>query len=436
MIDLAELEGSLIEHLPRQRWFGLRRSDIAAATVEVYEVMQEQWPALISLEVQVRSQDGSTHRYHVPIGLRPLGEKAVFLEGKAHSVLGEFRSDRGGVFAYDAVVDPALARRLASEVVPALGSFEIVRPMGVQQSNSSLVYDERVVLKLFRQITEPSLDLEMTSALWKAGFRQIAQSIGVWAREGRDLAMAQRYLSGGVEAWALARTSLRDLFGSGNEPETAGGDFAGDCRRIGDTTAKMHQTLANAFGFGPADPRDWVTLMNASLERVSDPRIDVDAARTVFDSLAGLADVGASMRIHGDYHLGQLVETDDGWFVLDFEGEPARLAEERRAPSSPLRDVAGMLRSIEYAARVVESEQENSHGSQADSWIRRNREAFLDGYSDANGGLDLLPSDRGSFERILRAFELDKAIYEVGYEQAHRPDWVEIPLRAVESMLA
>ncbi|HLF69498.1 MAG TPA: phosphotransferase, partial [Actinomycetota bacterium] len=321
-------------------------------------------------------------------------------------------------------------------VVPDLGAFEIVRPMGVQQSNSSLVYDERVVLKLLRQITDPSRDLEMTKALWSAGFRQVAEPIGVWARQGRDLAMAQRYLGGGVEAWALARTSLRDLFGSGNEPEIAGGDFAGDCRRIGETTAQMHRVLAQAFGSEPAEPRSWVDLMNSSLERVSDPRLDVDAARGLFDSLADLADAGSSMRIHGDYHLGQLVETDDGWFVLDFEGEPARPAAERRAPSSPLRDVAGMLRSLDYAARVVEAEHENPHGSQAESWIQRNREAFLDGYTQAVGGLDLLPSDDTSFKMILRAFELDKAIYEVGYERAHRPDWVEIPLRAVESMLA
>jgi maltokinase len=146
-----------------------------------------------------------------------------------------------------------------------------------------------------------------------------------------------------------------------------------------------------------------------------------DAPLGPFERLAHV-DAGAAIRTHGDYHLGQVLRHESRWYVLDFEGEPARPIAERVALSSPLRDVAGMLRSFAYAVAV---------GGHAPEWERSARDAFLGGYRATPGVDELLPADAGP---VMDAFELDKAIYEVGYERAHRPDWAEIPLTAVRRL--
>src|SRR5439155_12290607 len=149
--------------------------------------------------------------------------------------------------------------------------------------------------------------------------------------------------------------------------------------------------------------------------------------------LRWVEDPGPTIRVHGDYHLGQVMRTDNGWYVLDFEGEPARPLEERRRPSSPLKDVAGILRSLHYASETAvrnydQPDQAERLGMLAAAWEGRNRRAFLDGYCETAQPAGLLPGDDASVATVLGAFELDKAVYELAYEQSHRPDWVGIPL--------
>jgi maltokinase len=177
--------------------------------------------------------------------------------------------------------------------------------------------------------------------------------------------------------------------------------------------------------------------MRAQLDRV-----DLDAelkarARTVYDAMRGI-DAGPSFRIHGDFHLGQTLRSDAGWFVLDFEGEPARPIDERRRPSSPMRDVAGMVRSFHYAAQVALREIGGTDDPElaelAQTWEWHNAERFLAGYA-GYGDVDRVLPPAEARHIVRRAFELDKAVYEVGYELGHRPDWVEIPLSAVRRLL-
>jgi maltokinase len=199
-------------------------------------------------------------------------------------------------------------------------------------------------------------------------------------------------------------------------------------------TAEMHLALAEAFGHHPADTDEWAESIAAQAAALPPGDLDPAAATAVLDDLRSVQDPGVSIRVHGDYHLGQVMRTDAGWFVLDFEGEPARTLEERRRPTSPLRDVAGMLRSLHYASIAGLAEREEV--SVAMAWEERNRQAFLDGYLAAAGKGDVLPSDERSVDAVLRAFELEKAVYELAYERAYRPDWVGIPRTALRRLTA
>jgi maltokinase len=262
--------------------------------------------------------------------------------------------------------------------------------------------------------------------------------VGEWRDGSTHLAVVTEFLSGGVDGFQLALTSLRDLYDSKCAPEEAGGDFGPDAYRLGAITAELHVVSAVAFGAAPGDVDAWLRDMDAQLARTSHPSLDSDAVRAIEQSLRD-ADTGLAIRIHGDYHLGQVMRTDTGWYVLDFEGEPARPIEERRRPSSPLRDVAGMLRSFHYAAAVARREHGDEGAARlaatGAAWEARNRAAFLDGYCGFEGIDALLPVRHRDRLHLLSAFELDKAVYEVGYEASHRPDWVGIPLSAVQRIV-
>jgi maltokinase len=359
-----------------------------------------------------------------------------FLHGHDASILGTSNN----LLLFDAALDPELARVLLAVVAPGEDTKH-VRPMGAEQSNTSLVFDDRLVLKMFRRVHDgPNPDIEVTAALGGVGFDHVAAPIAVWERDQRHLAVAQPFLAGASDGWALALTSLRDLYASDcEEPAECGGDFGAEAARLGHITAAMHVALARAFGFDTPDVDAWKSVMTNQLDRIASDKPWKGDASALFDTFASLAGAGAAVRVHGDYHLGQVVRTDSGWYVLDFEGEPARPLTERRLPSSPLKDVAGMLRSFSYAAAVALREREGSDIERltpmADAWVAHNRRRFLAGYLATDGIAALLPGNDDDIETALRAWELDKAVYEVGYEMGHRPDWVEIPESAVQRIL-
>ncbi|MEO6120899.1 MAG: phosphotransferase [Acidimicrobiales bacterium] len=425
---------SLAELLPG--WMGRQRWYAGAAPSSVVVVHDEEIvPGMRWLMVDA---DGA--RYQLMVGLRRMDDAADFLQGRDHEVIGQV----DGMLAFDALADPDLARAILDRVLPG-EETSVVRPVGAEQSNTSLVFDDRLILKVFRRLHHgPNPDIEVTAALVAAGFEQVAQPLGVWRHEGTDLAACMPYLSGGAEGWALALTSLRDLYATAcDDPADCGGDFAAEARRLGEVTAGMHLALASAFGSQPGDPGRWAEEAWGQVHRL--PAGVVAGGTDVHGFLArlrtvGVATAGASVRLHGDYHLGQVMRTDAGWFVLDFEGEPARPLDQRRLASSPLKDVAGMLRSFDYAARFALRERDEAeregHGLRADAWEARNRVAFLRGYEGTDGIDALLPPAGPDRDTVRAVFELDKAVYEVLYEQAHRPDWVDIPTAAVRRLLS
>ena len=442
------LEDLLVGWLPQQRWYGGKGSVVTAVRVESETRLPGEGDVRLAL-LEVDSEDGGTERYQLLVGRRQ-GELEHRLE---HAVIGEV----DGAVAYDAVHDHdamgTMLGLLASggevgplvftndgQVDPTLHS----RVMGAEQSNTSVVFGDAVILKLFRRL-QPGAnpDIEVTAALAHAGSGHIASPLawfeGEVGGERTSLGLLQVFLKGASDGWAMATASVRDLFAEADlHADEVGGDFASESERLGVATAEVHALMARALPseqVGADDVRAAAAQLrerlDAALAVVPELAPYADALRAAYDEVATRTDPVAVQRVHGDYHLGQVLRTQEGWVLLDFEGEPARPLSERRALMSPLRDVAGMLRSFDYAARHLLAER---HGDaqlayRATEWAERNRQAFCDGYARAAG------SDPRDESVLLRAFELDKAVYEVVYEARNRPAWLPIPLGSIERLV-
>jgi maltokinase len=437
------LAGLVPAYLSRQRWYAGRR-DITIADLQIAEARELCSTGggrhrLHWLVVEVEGE-----RYQLLVGERPDGEPAGFLNGQDGAFLGALDHS----YFYDAVTDSELLLQLLSVVTAGVEYAAHVRPISAEQSNTSLVYDDRIIVKFFRRLLDaPNPDVEITTALAKAGFAHVAAPVARWRQSGVDFAFAQVFLSGGTDGWALAQTSLRDFYNSESEdPADAGGDFSGESRRLGRVTGELHRTMAEIWGIDADRLRssDWGVLIDdierrlvaavPMIKEMTGEELDL----SVIATLRAVADPGPATRVHGDYHLGQVMRTDSGWFILDFEGEPARPLHERLRPASALKDLTGMLRSFDFASRFALGELAGTESGlqlRATAWEQHNREAFMDGYLDTDGVEAVLP---GREERalVLAAYELDKALYELAYEQAYRPTWVSIPAGAIAGILA
>jgi maltokinase len=336
-----------------------------------------------------------------------------------------------------------LTRGLLTRITDGEMTPKSVRPMGAEQSNTSLVYDSRYVLKMFRRLHEGrNPDLEVTQKLTEVDFPNVASVVATWQRDNYDLAVCQPFLWDGTEGWKLALGSARDFIGSDAQepdPSSAGGDFGAEAGRLGAVTAEMHVALAEVFPNEPFDPERLASSLESSLGGVEAQRRPA-LERLIADIRSvSPGDAGMAIRVHGDYHLGQTLRSVSGWYIFDFEGEPARPLDERTKPASGLKDVTGMLRSFHYAAATALHEQMPSDRSNlqgvANAWEQRNRDAFREGYFSAPGVEKVLPSSADALDVLMRGFEVEKAIYELAYEKAYRPDWVSIPQSALERLL-
>jgi maltokinase len=427
-------------YLGRQRWHaGAGEPAADGVRVEASDLLASLDPG--SRRLWWALVESGAARYQLLIGERPSGEPAEFLNAHRDAVLGS--TDEA--YFYDATLDPEMSLSLLEIITEGKEPAVRVRPVTTEQSNTSLVYDDRVIMKLFRRLVEGrNPDVEVTIALDGAGFDHVAKPVASWVRGDADLAFVQQYLAGGAEGWALALTSLRDLYAAGpDDPAQAGGDFGAEARRLGQVTASMHLALADAFGVDREGFRavGWTRLqddLEARLRRVVGatwPGTPSDLLREI----RTVTDPGPGIRVHGDYHLGQVMRTDTGWFVLDFEGEPARAMEERVAFTSPFKDVTGMLRSFQYAAHFVLLEREDDQSEHlehlAQAWEAHNRSSFLDGYLSTDGIDVLLPEGGPTSSAVSLAFELEKALYELAYEEAYRPEWAPIPASAIRRLM-
>ncbi|HTA02781.1 MAG TPA: aminoglycoside phosphotransferase [Streptosporangiaceae bacterium] len=455
--DLGLLD-MLARWLPQQRWFPGRGMALSELAIVSDVLLQAGDPAMRHLIVQTPLGPGTMARFQVLVGYR----KALPSE-----LRGALIGHQEGVACYDALHDPELAdvllagmseQRLAGPLrfvrepaAPVLaGRVPDGRVLGAEQSNTSLVFGDQAILKVLRRLFPgANPDLEVADALARLGSPRVAAPYG-WIETDLDgepvlLGVLSRFLAGASDGWTLALDHLRRLYTRHGaygqeyltEPVAADGDlaraapFAGEARQLGLATAELHADLARAFGRRDMAAAELSALaadmhgkLSAAIAVVPDLAGHEERIRSAYDAVARLAGPVSVQRIHGDYHLGQVLLGPQGWVALDFEGEPAVPLAVRRAPAPALRDVAGMLRSFDYAARqqLVGHPDAGPLAPIAQAWAQQCQAAFRAGYA-AGGGIDPAGHDT-----LLRALTLEKAVYEVVYEHRHRPAWLSIPL--------
>jgi Uncharacterized protein, probably involved in trehalose biosynthesis len=435
-------EQTLIDYVTQQRWYGAKSRTVMHARVLDSVVLRTAEPQFALALVEIGYDTG------------------------VHDVYQLLYALRDGELELDGLNEPQLARELVSAMRSGLtlhGAEGIVefrpvegfaglgrelneaRPVGAEQSNTSVVFDDELILKAFRRLEAGiNPELEILRFLTEHGFARIAPVGGWYQYSGgpvsATLGILQEFVRGGVDGWKLALEEI------GSAPDA----FLGRLRRLGAVTGTMHTTLASDPddpAFCPETPSvEALGLLTATVdEEIERMFVDLpddderlapilgrgEEVREQLRLLTHAGSAGKAIRTHGDYHLGQTLWGQDDWVIIDFEGEPARSHAERRRKRSPLRDVAGMLRSFAYAAIAASAVR----GTEAPAgWEERAREQFLAGYFETIDP-SLLPSGHVAIDRLLAVFELEKAVYELRYELDNRPDWVGIPVAGIQRLI-
>ncbi len=431
-------EQAVIEYVTKQRWYGAKSRSVSHSRVLDSVELRTNEPQITLELVEMRYETGAHDIYQLlhgeteidglehPAAARELVHAmraGLTLQGAEGTV--EFRPVEG--FA-------GLGRELLD-----------ARPVGGEQSNTSLVFDDELILKVFRRL-EPGVnpELEVLRFLTEHGFANIAALGGWYGYSGGPLSatlgIVQEFVRDAEDGWELALEEIQSA------PER----FLARLRRLGEVTGEMHTSLGsdpNEPAFCPETPSvESLGLLTATVDEEiesvflelpeDDERLAPILGRgeEVREQLRLLTHAGATgkvIRTHGDYHLGQTLWSENDWVILDFEGEPARPLIERRRKRSALRDVAGMLRSFAYVA--IASDLLNDAPA-PDGWEDQARAQFLEGYLETIDPT-LLPSGSLGIERLLTVFELEKAVYELRYELDNRPDWVRIPVAGIQRLI-
>ena len=472
----SPLSEQLVEWLPQQRWFAGKGRPISSVSVAASVSLRDgslrdgdrgaDRASADLLLLAVEFVDGGPVEHYQLL----LGRRAVLPEELEHVAIGV----AGGLTGYDALWDAELAGELLADLaagarrewvsfLPEPGA-EIptglpARVLSAEQSNTSVVFGDELMLKMYRRVA-PGInpDVELHRALRGVGSKEVAElrraiegTVGTLdgpagsAGEPVVLGMLQDFAANSADGWSMALISVRDLFAEADlRADEVGGDFAGEATRLGRTVAVAHRELAEALDTGTTTGAELAAGMRSRLDAALPVVKELDELagrlRATFDEVAAISEPVPTQRVHGDLHLGQALRTTAGWLLIDFEGEPARPLAERRLPEVALRDVAGMLRSFDYAAyhqlgqwdpnALRSAGRESQLAWHADEWANRNRDAFCAGYADLAG------HDPREQAVLLHALELDKAVYETVYETRNRPGWLPVPVRSLRRILA
>ena len=491
-------EKLLPSYIATCRWFGGKaRAPQKFTVAEMLRVPGAAEAARLAL-VRIEYRDGASDWYQLALQVAGGEDAARIVSEFPQAVVAEV--DGGVLFdaLYDASFRDALVGLIATGAtargetgeVAGLAGTALPRLLGgrslplpsrvlkVEQSNSSVIYGDGLFLKIFRKLGEGvNPDAEILRFLTeRRGFAHAPPFGGELeyrapGSEPRLLALAIGVVPNEGDAWSFV---LRELAGFYSRVESAGCDdeavraaagaeFFSRAAQLGQRTGEMHVALAEDAtdsDFAPepftlADQRELADAITRSVTRVFallrervaalDPSLRADVERLVAAepelsaraaALTAREITATKTRHHGDYHLGQVLNTGSDFTIIDFEGEPSRSLAERRRKRSPLRDVAGMLRSFHYAASSALPRERAELRPAAEAWARLVGEAFLDGWRGAVAGASFVPRGPADTGRLLAGFLIEKAIYEVDYELNNRPDWLAIPVRGLLGLLS
>lgn len=442
----------LTDWMTRQRWYAGK-----GRVPQLVEVSREEWQsddaeARIQVLLVRDMANNPPSLYQVPVVLR-----RTIPRGTGRQFIGRDEHDD---YLFDGAYDPAYTTALLQRLGVHRDNQQ-ARVHGGEQSNTSIIFDQGseapLVAKIFRLVhASDNPDVVVQTALTNAGNRSVPRMLGSVSTNWVDphgsvthsdelctghLAFAQEFVTGVRDGWPLAL-----------EAAAAGESFAADAQRLGRVTAEVHTALADCMPSREASLGDIVGFVAGWYQRLAVATSDVPQLRELRPAIEAVyhaareAPWPALQRIHGDYHLGQVLRRPHGeWLLVDFEGEPLRPLAERTRVDSPLRDVAGMLRSFDYAVGSLRSDSRTAAGAidtaaldldalaleaERADWAREARAAFLDGYIEASN------VDLRAHRTLLDAFELDKAVYEAMYEARNRPNWLPIPLAAVAYLVS
>jgi trehalose synthase-fused probable maltokinase len=423
--------------LAAQRWFGGKSRRIRAVAVDD---SIELAPGTLHV-LRVTLDDGEVQRYAVPLSPGEAPADALDDPRVAHRLLALVR-DEGRLVGHAGAVSGHRTRAFPE----GLPDDAPVAKLGAEQSNTSLAVGGAVIVKHFRRLAAGvNPDLEITRFLTESADFPHTPALAGWLEyaggdaEPATLAVVLRLVADARDGWEWMLATLRD---ERRRPVTLAA-----LRALGGVTAGLHLALARAPSSAPtltpepvtdADLARWTAAVTSQIDAACAAAPGASLPTVAPAEIAGaLASLRGRVkcRHHGDFHLGQTLyrEASAAWTLIDFEGEPLRPLAERRQKHAPLRDVAGMLRSIAYAAETVRAA---TGGAWIEGWERDARAAFLDGYLAAAGRAPFLPEDRAAALRVVAAFEVEKAAYEVVYEANNRPDWIAIPQRGLVSASA
>lgn len=441
----------LAEWMPRQRWYAAKTSRPSLRLIAWWDLPAED--ALVRTFLVADEGSLPVITYQVPTVARP----TEIADPDAKGVIG---NPEPGTTLIDGPHDEAFTRPLLHLIVsgdetlgphtravgrpavspPPLGADYAAKVLSGEQSNTSIVYRSAddgapVIVKIFRQVHQGlNPDVELTTALADAGSPYVARAIGSvegeWVAPASaheivcgSLVFAQEFLPGVEDAWRVAlRAAAEDE------------DFATRARALGEATAGVHTQLAELFPTRPVDAAERAETFQRWRQRLATAVAEVPQLAEWIPAIEAVyrraedSRWPALQRIHGDYHLGQVILVPGrGWVLLDFEGEPLRPMAERIQPDLAIRDIAGMLRSFDYVEGSLRLDDPHRSPERTREWARAARAAFLAGYEQTMG-----TTTRGA---LLDALELDKAVYEATYEARNRPTWLPIPLRAVARLV-
>lgn len=492
---LPTLDG---EWLKQRRWFSSKGQTLASLDVGDWGVLPLPEPGIVAI-VRIDYSSGRAEQYLLPLiasdTAQPKGARTPPAAELRHAGATWYVHDAFQFESFQRLLMELLIRaqplpleggRLIFAPEPALRQspppLAEIRLVTAEQSNSSIIYDRQAILKCFRRVVAGvNPDVEVSRFLGRVGFRHtpgMLGSITYTAHTGTEhsLGLLQGFVPNQGDAWEHTLQQLAAFLSAAQEQRSAERDIAAttrelaaiqfdEMRTLGRLTGEMHRALASDDHDRDFAPRpltsEQVAGWQASIQRQADDALNSLSQRAQdlpeeqrwavaallaahpridqrIQSLQSLARSGLLVtRYHGDYHLGQVLVSERGFLILDFEGEPLRSLEERRAHSSPLKDVAGMLRSLSYASQAALRAVQGGGAlaAWAGAWESSAREAFLEGYGETTEGAAFIPTGNGRMESMLAVFELEKALYELNYELNNRPDWLPIPLAGIQRTL-